>query len=603
MLLAALFFSYSYSNAQTTAEGVKMDSPEVRLTSPGANTIYDDGYAEVPLQFIFPFYGENFNTSWMYSNGVVGFKDPNSGVESSWCCTGMDLQAMADQGIDISRYSFAIAPLWVDLVDLQLDTNGDGVVDSGFFTQGDIAQQTYIWRNIAEFADATKLNTFQLTIRPDGTYQVDYANVDIANHSVTAGASGDLSNMTTGFDNGFQQYYYSTGISGILGDWGNGVDALCSANPLYDPKCSGYAAAYAEYLFQQQCSANPLYDSGCVGYASAYFTQQCSINPLYNMSCSGYADAYFIQQCTLDSLYDTQCSGYNAAYLIQQCSLDSLYDTQCSGYDVAYLDQQCSYSALYDSSCTGYSTAYFNQQCELDGQSDNTCPNYISMSIVNDGSTFDPVQNAIETPSFTSNFGGGGIQIEGVSVPEVPFEVARPVETQPMVQEQVEVAQSEMSSMENSLESEVKEMEKLEETKKEEVVAEESSSNTDKENSNEKETTTTESKKDSKNKEKGSEQKTDATTKEQKIRLLIAKKADDLAKQVENAVTIEQQMLVQGQLMALISFVPNFDYASKPISDLENYYPAKNTVDHQFSRWFLNDPKFLEMEDLQYNFN
>ena len=146
-------------------------------------------------------------------------------------------------------------------------------------------------------------------------------------------------------------------------------------------------------------------------------------------------------------------------------------------------------------------------------------------------------------------------------------------------------------------------MEKLEETKKEEVVAEESSSNTDKENSNEKETTTTESKKDSKNKEKGSEQKTDATTKEQKIRLLIAKKADDLAKQVENAVTIEQQMLVQGQLMALISFVPNFDYASKPISDLENYYPAKNTVDHQFSRWFLNDPKFLEMEDLQYNFN
>ena len=38
----------------------------------------------------------------------------------------------------------------------------------------------------------------------------------------------------------------------------------------------------------------------------------------------------------------------------------------------------------------------------------------------------------------------------------------------------------------------------------------------------------------------------------------------------------------------------------KDVLDLANFYPDKPTVDHQFSRWFLNDPNFSTMEDLQY---
>ena len=34
--------------------------------------------------------------------------------------------------------------------------------------------------------------------------------------------------------------------------------------------------------------------------------------------------------------------------------------------------------------------------------------------------------------------------------------------------------------------------------------------------------------------------------------------------------------------------------------DLANFYPPKPTVDHAFARWFLNDPNFGAMEDLQY---
>ena len=101
-MLAVLLLSlcsYSYCN-------------EVKLTSPNHTTVYDDHYAEVPLQFVFPFYGEEFQTSYMFTNGVVGFRNPtDSQVESHWCCNGRDLQTMADNNQDISRYGYAIAPL------------------------------------------------------------------------------------------------------------------------------------------------------------------------------------------------------------------------------------------------------------------------------------------------------------------------------------------------------------------------------------------------------------------------------------------------------------------------------------------------------------
>jgi len=91
------------------------------------------------------------------------------------------------------------------------------------------------------------------------------------------------------------------------------------------------------------------------------------------------------------------------------------------------------------------------------------------------------------------------------------------------------------------------------------------------------------------------------STKEQKIRMLLAQKAIELTKKVEESVSIEQQMLVQRQLLALISYVPGFDYNEKRLPQV-NFYPPKPVVDHAYARWFLNDPRFGEMEDSQYNF-
>ena len=83
--------------------------------------------------------------------------------------------------------------------------------------------------------------------------------------------------------------------------------------------------------------------------------------------------------------------------------------------------------------------------------------------------------------------------------------------------------------------------------------------------------------------------------------MLLAQKAIELTKKVEESVSIEQQMLVQRQLLALISYVPGFDYNEKRLPQV-NFYPPKPVVDHAYARWFLNDPRFGEMEDSQYNF-
>ena len=76
--LALLVFCYSYSSA---------DPPINELT------ISDDGYAEVPLDFDFPYFGNTYTKSWMYTNGVVTFLNPagRSGVPRHMCCYGMDL--------------------------------------------------------------------------------------------------------------------------------------------------------------------------------------------------------------------------------------------------------------------------------------------------------------------------------------------------------------------------------------------------------------------------------------------------------------------------------------------------------------------------------
>jgi hypothetical protein len=277
------------------------------------HNISDDGYARVPLQFAFPYYGRVFTESYMFSNGVVGFLNPDY---NSWCCTGFDLRTSNG-----TPFNFAIMPLQTDLVNY-----GQG----RFLTEGTPQYQRYAWENISEYGVPGNLNTFGVEIRPSGYIGIHYEKVNISPwRPVTRGMTGDT---TLGE---YTQYYHGPGYSSnenVLDTTQSTGGNLCVVDPLSSPSCPGYQAAF----LVQQCSINPLYDSSCPGYTEAYYAQQCTLNALYDVNCPGYGVAYLRQQCSLSALYSPSCPGYTEAYFTQQCNANQLYSRDCPGYAQAY---------------------------------------------------------------------------------------------------------------------------------------------------------------------------------------------------------------------------------------------------------------------------
>ena len=445
---------------------------------------------------------------------------------------------------------------------------------------------------------------------------------------------------------------YDPGCPGYQAAW---LSMQCAANPLVDPTCPGYAAAY----YNQQCIIDPLYDVGCPGYQTALATcntnyhlndskcpnyttntQNCVINALYDSNCYGYKTAYNtcvtnyhlndslcpdytnnFNACTINPLIDTNCSGYATAYFNQQCSLNPLYDPNCSGYNNAQFTQQCNtnpksdpqcpdyYIAmckedpLYDRGCVGYDVAYFDQQCSLDPQYDNTCPGYVDLS-GNDG------EFTVLSPLVDDIINAESIQPE---IYETPVDTVAQEEIV-IEQEQAE-ADSGFQTVDDDINEELGELEMMDDIDAELAKLEEESSNkgdssetgvgnTNQEDDIEKELAELENSKPEyvENIPGKAMPKVDpVTSKNNKMRLLIAMKAIETVKELEAAVTLEQQMEIQRRLLALISFVPDFKtYAEKEQINQINFYPPKPTVDHAFARWFLNDPGFAAMENLQY---
>ena len=254
--------------------------------------ISDDGNVHIPLPFAFPYYGQVFTDSWMFSNGVVGFLSP----QTSWCCSGEDL---TNPNNHRPSWNFAMMPLWTDL----RNYNGR------FLTEGTKEYQRYVWENISEFGRPDSSNTFGVEILPSGEWSFYHQEIDIT-RPYTIGATGDLSLGQ------YQQFGYYPQGNNYTGEWTPIIGDpnptnICDADPLADPSCPGYAEAYHE----QQCSYDPLYDATCTGYEQAYHDLQCSYDPLYNATCEGYATAYHEQQCSLDPLYDNTCEGYAEAYI------------------------------------------------------------------------------------------------------------------------------------------------------------------------------------------------------------------------------------------------------------------------------------------------
>jgi len=229
--------------------------------------IGDDGWIEVPLDFTFPFYGNSYVTSFMFSNGVVGFLDPldvdgTGYIHDGLCCSGQDFASGAT-GV---RFHYTIMPWHTDLID-----TGVGK----FYTQGDETFQKYMWENLAEYYDRNTSNTFDLTIYPMGNIEINYEKVHIKNHSVTVGVVGDLSAGE------YEQWFYNHPTNGAI-YWDSAEtepilieegESICSVMPDNHISCLYYPQVYADNVYNQQCALDPLYDYGCDGWSDAYIEE------------------------------------------------------------------------------------------------------------------------------------------------------------------------------------------------------------------------------------------------------------------------------------------------------------------------------------------
>ncbi|MDB2315520.1 hypothetical protein N9V27_00935 [bacterium] len=232
--------------------------------------ITDDGWAHVPLDFTFPFQNGFYTSAFMFSNGVVGFIDPSAQQTYGLCCDG---QNMLDP-TNTSNYiynniqsrpglNFNIFGLHTDLIKY----SGKG---GKFYTQGDESGMRFFWENISEFGQPNNLNTFDVGIYPSGNIHIHHEEINITNHDVTVGISG---NFTSDVAN-YTHYFYKRRTNG--GVFWNGIGespiivpqggTLCEASPISHTFCPGYATAFAEAEYNNSCLANPQFDSGCPGY-------------------------------------------------------------------------------------------------------------------------------------------------------------------------------------------------------------------------------------------------------------------------------------------------------------------------------------------------
>jgi hypothetical protein len=116
----------------------------------------DDASLEVPLGFSFPFQGGSYDSVWVNSNGNLTFGSGNTDFSESVS------ELLNDQP--------RIAPLWDDLSPNQ---GGQVIFESG----ADSA--TVVFDGVPQFLGGDN-NTFMATMRADGSYTIEYGNIDAA---------------------------------------------------------------------------------------------------------------------------------------------------------------------------------------------------------------------------------------------------------------------------------------------------------------------------------------------------------------------------------------------------------------------------------------
>jgi len=261
------------------------------------------------LDFTFTFYGEDFTSARMATNGCLHF-----GSSGGYC---------NDYTPDpLPEITYTLYPFWTDLI----RDNGSKVLAKNFTDKS-----VFGWYNLREYNRASD-NTFEVILwKSNDSFEFRYGGLNIINHDVLIGEQGKSDELYT--------YLYhdqcGKGSTNVTGTCVSSTWNQTAFNTLLENGGSLYGVGSGNAL---DCS-NPLNNSACVGYDAAYLTQQCDIDGLYSSQCPNYWDDLFDYECSYDAQYSPACPGY----MVETYEQETYYDDSMYGYD----DDQYGYTDPY----------------------------------------------------------------------------------------------------------------------------------------------------------------------------------------------------------------------------------------------------------------
>ena len=248
------FANYIYENNQPLFDLKTNDI----ATSHNLN-VGDDRVSSVfNLDFTFTFYGVDFTTARMATNGCLHF-----GSSGGYC---------NDYTPDpLPEITYTLYPFWTDLI----RDNGSKVLAKNFTDKS-----VFGWYDLREYNRGNTDNSFEVILwKSDDSFEFRYGGLNIINHDVLIGEQGNTNELYT--------YYYhdqcgkgtTNSSSCVSQTWNNSAmnSALENGGSLYGVS-SGNSI---------DCS-NPLNDPTCPGYWEAFDDQQCDLDPQYAPFCPGY---------------------------------------------------------------------------------------------------------------------------------------------------------------------------------------------------------------------------------------------------------------------------------------------------------------------------
>ena len=259
IILSLLISNFSFANYIYENNQPLFDLKTNDIATSHNLGVGDDRVSSVfNLDFTFTFYGVDFTTARMATNGCLHF-----GSSGGYC---------NDYTPDpLPEITYSLYPFWTDLI----RDNGSKVLAKNFTDKS-----VFGWYDLREYNRGNTDNSFEVILwKSDDSFEFRYGGLNIINHDVLIGEQGNTNELytylyhdqcgkgTTNSSSCVSQTWNNSAINSALENGGSlyGVgsgNSIDCSNPLNDPTCP----SYWEAVDDQQCDLDPQYAPFCPGY-------------------------------------------------------------------------------------------------------------------------------------------------------------------------------------------------------------------------------------------------------------------------------------------------------------------------------------------------